>query len=170
MYDWQLPFKKSVNDLPDSWTMAKHTVVMMIFEDMMFHFTHKLLHTKHKYLPLYQLIHKRHHEFTHPISIAAENSHPIEFVFGNHYPAIIGSLILGHRCHIWTLMLWGALRILETHEAHCGYEMPWSIFRIVPFGADASYHIFHHTKNVGNYSTFMTIWDTVFNCNLDYYE
>ena len=143
---------------------------MMIFEDTMFHFSHRLLHSKSKYLPLYQLIHKRHHEFTHPISIGAENAHPIEFALGNHYPALLGSLVLGSRCHIWTLMLWGILRITESHEAHCGYEMPWSIFRIIPFAADSSYHIFHHTKNVGNYSTFMTVWDTVLNSNMDFYE
>lgn len=67
-------------------------------------------------------------------------------------------------------MNWGVLRVYETHEAHSGYEPPCSMFRIIPFGLDASYHIFHHTKNVGNYSTFMTIWDTVFNTNQDYYE
>ena len=119
---------------------------------------------------MYQMFHKVHHEFSHPISVAAENSHPVEFAFGNHYPAFVGIFLLGSKVHIWTIMNWGILRVLESHESHCGYELPWSIFRIIPFGADASYHIFHHSKNVGNYSTFMTIWDTVFNTNLDYYE
>ena len=116
------------------------------------------------------MFHKIHHEYTHPISIAGENSHPVEFALGNHYPALVGCFLLGNKLHFWTLMLWGVLRVAESHDAHCGYELPWSIFRIIPFGADATYHHFHHSKNVGNYSTFMTIWDTVFNTNTEFYE
>ena len=81
-----------------------------------------------------------------------------------------GLFILGSRCHVWTIMLWTLLRVLETHDAHSGYEFPWSIFRIIPFNSDATYHNFHHSKNVGNYSSFMTIWDTVFDSNKEFYE
>lgn len=106
----------------------------------------------------------------HPVSIASEYAHPLEFMFGNHYTSFLGLFLLGSRCHFWTLMQWGVIRVLETHDGHSGYEFPWSIFRLIPFGADGTYHIFHHTKNVGNYSSFMTIWDTIFDSNKDFYE
>ena len=67
-------------------------------------------------------------------------------------------------------MVWGGIRLIETHDGHSGYEFPWSIFRLLPFGADATYHDFHHSKNVCNYSSFMTIWDTIFDTNKDYYQ
>jgi len=157
-------------DVPDSFTMVKHFFILMMCEDFFFHLAHRLAHCKHKYFPIYQLIHKQHHEFNHPVSIASEYAHPIEFVIANFLPFFSGMLILGPKCHLWTMMQWGGFRILETHDGHSGYEFPWSIFRLIPFGTDATYHNFHHSKNVGNYSSFMTIWDTIFDSNKDYYE
>lgn len=116
------------------------------------------------------MFHKQHHKFIHTTSIASEHAHPVEHVLVNNLSWNAGPLLLGSQTHLWTLVLWGLLRHLETHEAHSGYEFPFSIFRVLPFGVDASYHSFHHSKNVGNYSTFFTIWDTVFNTNVDYYE
>ena len=89
------------------------------------------------------------------------------FVNGNSF--FFGLVILGSNLHFTTLILWTIVRGIETHDAHCGYEFPWSPFRLIPFGGDASYHDYHHTRNVGNYGTFMTIWDTVFDTNKDYY-
>lgn len=141
----------------------------MIAEDFGFHMMHRLLHCKNKRLPLYQWIHKQHHEFKYPVSIASEYCHPLEYALSNHFTSFFGLFLLGNKCHMWTLMTWGTLRVLETHEGHSGYEFPWSIFRLIPFGGDATYHFFHHTKNVGNYSSFFTIWDTVFDSNKEFY-
>lgn len=45
-----------------------------------------------------------------------------------------------------------------------------NMFRLIPFmGTNAAYHDYHHSKNVGNYSSFFTVWDTVFGRNADYY-
>ena len=41
---------------------------------------------------------------------------------------------------------------------------------MLPFETDASYHDFHHFKNVGNYGGKMTIWDSLFDMNTDYYQ
>lgn len=71
--------------------------------------------------------------------------------------------------HYATFMIWLTIRSLESHDGHSGYEFPWSPFRMIPFGADATYHNYHHSRNVGNYSSTMTIWDTILNTNKDYY-
>ena len=70
--------------------------------------------------------------------------------------------------HFGTFAVWLLVRSLETHDGHCGYEFPWSPFRMIPFGADATYHGYHHSRNVGNYASSMTIWDSIFNTNKDY--
>lgn len=142
----------------------------MLAEDLSFHFLHRLFHCKHKNLPLYQMFHKIHHEHSHPVSISAEYSHPVEYALANQFPSCLGFLLLGSKMHFWTILIWGGLKHCETHDGHSGYEFPWSIFRLIPFGSDATYHNFHHTKNVGNYSSFMTIWDTLLNSNSDFYE
>ena len=41
---------------------------------------------------------------------------------------------------------------------------------MLPFGSDYGYHVYHHSNNVGNYSSFFTLWDTVFGSNKAYYE
>lgn len=104
LYNWQLPWNFKVEDLPDAWEFSKHILFCIVCEDFGFHMTHRLLHTKHKYLPLYQMIHKQHHQFAHPISIASEYAHPLEFSFGNHYTSMIGMFILGPRMHFFTIM------------------------------------------------------------------
>ena len=80
-----------------------------------------------------------------------------------------GLFFLGKDAHFVTLMVWGSLRVIETHDSHSGYEFPWSVFRIIPFGTDSTYHSYHHSENIGNYSSFMTIWDTLFDTNKDFY-
>jgi len=71
--------------------------------------------------------------------------------------------------HVGTILTWLLIRSLESHDGHSGYEFPWSPFRMIPFGADATYHNYHHSRNVGNYSSVMTVWDSIFNTNKDYY-
>jgi sterol desaturase/sphingolipid hydroxylase (fatty acid hydroxylase superfamily) len=34
----------------------------------------------------------------------------------------------------------------------------------------AEYHNFHHSHNIGNYSSFFSVWDTVFGTNKHYFE
>lgn len=104
MYNWQIPWRMDVASLPDSWEMVRHMLILIFCEDLAFHLTHRMLHCKDKRFPLYQWIHKQHHEFMHPVSIASENAHPLEFMFGNHYTSFTGLFLLGSKCHFWTLM------------------------------------------------------------------
>lgn len=69
--------------------------------------------------------------------------------------------------------------IAESLECHSGYLFPRPISVLLgnlmvlnPFMAAtvASYHDFHHSGNVCNYSIFFTIWDTVLNSNAEYFE
>mmetsp|Transcript_2765 Transcript_2765/g.4345 ORF Transcript_2765/g.4345 Transcript_2765/m.4345 type:complete len:192 (+) Transcript_2765:530-1105(+) len=168
--DYRLPWKYKIEDIPSCWTMFKQTIFCFLIEDFCFHMAHRLVHCKAKWLPLYQWIHKQHHDFKQPYSISASYAHPIEQILANFLPNVIGALILGDSFHFVSFFVFGTLRLIETEESHSGYDFPFTIFRLIPFGTGAAYHYFHHTHNVGNYSSFFTIWDTLLDSNKDYYE
>ena len=80
-----------------------------------------------------------------------------------------------------TFMMWATFRIAETHEGHSGYNLPahvsvllLNVFKLFPpmlkVTTDAAYHDFHHSKNVGNYSSFVIIWDTIFGSNKTFFD
>jgi len=164
--NWKIENAISIEELPDSKTLFLNIVFCMICEDLTFHCTHRFLHWN----KIYPYFHKIHHAHKQPVSFAAENAHPVEFVLGNMIPLMMGGIILGPHMHMYTGLLWGVVRILETHDTHSGYEFPFSPFALIPFSATGPYHDYHHTHNVGNYSTFFTIWDTVFGSNKAYFE
>jgi len=39
-------------------------------------------------------------------SFAAQYAHPIEYIFGNAFPTMLGPNILGKRMHIVSLIIW----------------------------------------------------------------
>lgn len=87
----------------------------------------------------------------------------------NAHSFMVGTYLLGGSVHYSLLMAWAFIRALETHDKHSGYEFPWSPFGMLPFGGDATFHDFHHARNVGNYGSFFIVWDSIFNTNKDYY-
>jgi sterol desaturase/sphingolipid hydroxylase (fatty acid hydroxylase superfamily) len=79
-------------------------------------------------------------------------------------------MILGNNCHFMTYILWGVIRLGETTDGHSGYEFSWSPYRLIPFATSSAYHAFHHSHNIGNYSSFFNIWDTYFQTNKVFYQ
>jgi sterol desaturase/sphingolipid hydroxylase (fatty acid hydroxylase superfamily) len=154
-----------LEDLPDTFTLMASIAFCMICEDFGFHFAHRFLHWR----AIYPYVHKLHHTYVTTITIAAEYSHPIEYVFGVLVPGGLGALILGENMHFSTFLLWATVRICESLDGHSGYEFSWSPYRLIPFSSSASYHNFHHSHNVGNYSSFFSFWDTIFGTNKTYY-
>lgn len=137
----------------------------IVCEDFCFYWSHRLLHTSF----LYKRIHKQHHEFNVSISIAAEYAHPVEYLLGNSLPVALGPMIYGQsRIHIVTWFTWVFIRTLNTGEGHSGLNFPWSPFRVVPFSSTSTFHDYHHYKNVGNYGSFLIVWDTLFGTHRTY--
>ena len=156
----------AVEDLPDAQTLFLSLLFFMLVEDFVFYMTHRLLHWR----VIYPYIHKMHHSHASVVGIGAEYAHPIEFIFGNMLPTIVGPALLGYKCHLVTLLAWYVVRFTENLDAHSGYDFSWSPFRLIPLSGGADYHDFHHAANVGNYSSLFSIWDTVWNTNSAYYE
>ena len=147
---------------------------------------HRMMHTKYAY----QWIHRVHHEFNakeSTVAIASETVHPVEFVVTNLIPFSAGPTLLGvHQATLFReflqpclcvsvclllsmpvtcvplrLSVWILVRIGETIDAHCGYDFPWTPYRILPYSGAASDHVIHHSKNRGNFGAFFCLWDHI---------
>lgn len=137
-----------------------------MIEDAAFTTTHRIFH-----IPFfYKRFHKIHHTYTYSVGICAEYCHPVEFIFGNSIPFIIPCWILGRRMHAYTYLLWGTYRIANTVIGHSGYDFPLNFSELLPFTSSTTYHDYHHSANVGNYSGAFILWDTVFNWNKDFFK
>ena len=166
LFDLPIPFDMTLEGLPDANKMCLQIFFCILMEDLTFHCSHRMLHLKQ----IYPYIHKIHHEHKSTFCFAAQYAHPLEFVFGNLLPAAVGPLLFGNRIHFVTTFTWYIFRFVESAEAHSGYEFSWSPFRVLPFSSDYAYHAYHHSHNIGNYSSFFTVWDTVFGSNKVYYK
>lgn len=154
------------NLFPSTIQLISQITFFMIMEDTVFYWIHRLLHSR----KLYGWIHKKHHEYKVTVGIASEYAHPVEFVLGNIIPASIGATLLGSKCHMFTWWMWLIVRVWETVDGHCGYDFSWSPFRLLPLSGSANYHDFHHSHNIGNFSSFFTYWDSICGTNTFYYR
>jgi len=132
-----------------------HLAVALVVEDTMFYFTHRGLHEY-----LYKSIHSWHHEYTSVIALSSEHAHPVEFALGNLLPVITGPLLM--RSHMFTLWAFVFLRVVVSHDEHCGFNLPWSPVRILPFGSSANAHAWHHRYFDGMYASQFSFWDSIF--------
>lgn len=131
-------------------------------EDALFYAGHRLLHSSQL---LYVNVHKFHHGWVQTSSVAAEATHPLEFVLCNVVPFAAGPLLLG--AHLATLYVWTVWRVLETIAHHSGYELPTSMFTLLPFQGDARAHDLHHARGgsvfpaSGNFASFFAHFDVL---------
>lgn len=134
--------------------------------DFFFHMNHRLFHTSF----FYKRFHKIHHRYKVTLFCATTYCHPVEMVICNLIPAGIGPMLLGAQMHVTAVMGYFLLAALGAIIDHCGYEFTFSPFRMVPFSCHYGYHVFHHSHNVGNYSTVWHLWDTLLSSNSEYWQ
>lgn len=156
----------SLEELPGFKKMLATIVFAMLLEDFGFWAMHKLFHVQ----PLYNWIHKVHHDHYTPFNVSTEHQHPFDFIFGSLLPGSLATIILQKKMHIVCMLIWTLLRVTESCYAHCGYEIPWTPYRLFPFMVASRYHDFHHSHNLGNYASRFIFWDLVFGDNIHYYQ
>jgi sterol desaturase/sphingolipid hydroxylase (fatty acid hydroxylase superfamily) len=142
--------------VPDAWTILKQFALFIVINDTIFYWSHRLLH----HPAIYKYVHKKHHEFKVTIGIAAMYAHPLEVILSNTLPTVGGALLVGAHPVVWFLWLW--LRMVETVDAHSGYQLPFSPFHLLAsVQGGAERHDFHHSHNVGNFGSFFIFWDWI---------
>ncbi len=134
-----------------------------LLEDFFFYWIHRLIH-----VPGLYWIHKKHHKIFNTIHISCVYTHWIEFVLGVAFPLLSGFMVFQEKFHIISLAGVILFRMVETHESHGGYEFKYTPFLIFPYMSDTAYHNYHHLKNIGNYSTYWILWDSMFGTNKTY--
>jgi hypothetical protein len=156
-----------LDKFPSTLSIALHMLLFIALEDILFYIGHRTLHS----IPfLYLNVHKLHHRWVQQVSIAAEATHPIEFVLSNVIPFAAGPLLSG--AHLSLLYIWTIYRVFETISHHSGYELPTDMFAIFSMQGDTLAHDLHHSKGgglsnrSGNYGSMSQFWDYLFNTQL----
>lgn len=131
------------------------TTKFIVVLDFLFYVQHYCMHTKW----MYKHIHFEHHLFRQTFPLASEAGHYIDSL-------TLGVCILlsAYFVNPKTIQsIYTSIAILRWHsvESHCGYDLG---FYRLSFGllSSSPVHATHHTRVVGNYGTFFTIWDRLF--------
>ncbi|CAN6598749.1 C-4 methylsterol oxidase Erg25p [Trichomonascus vanleenenianus] len=138
-------------------TIAWHLAIFFVLEDTWHYWGHRALHSK----LLYKRVHKMHHKYAAPFGLTAEYAHPVEVAFtglGTVGSPLLVSYLFGEM-HLFTVLLWIMMRLLQAVDSHSGYDFPWSLRHFLPFWAGADHHDDHHKYFTGNYASSFRWWD-----------
>lgn len=171
------------------WTRIARDVALTIpLTETFFYFSHRLLHSHALKIPgvgkfnLYKTFHSIHHSFTSPTGLAAQYSHPLEWVLSIWLPVFVAGWLVG-------TSLEGVLATLAVVEAgsvklHGGWD--WEVSGVGEVEGEkgelggrgrsregmegkkrltgARRHDRHHEKGgkAGGFGTFWWGWDWVF--------
>ena len=110
---------------------------------------------------LYQRIHQVHHHNQIPFALAAQDASSAELL-SLLLLALSSAWVVGS--HPLSEVLFHLINSWLAVEDHCGYDLPWSLHRLLPcLGlGGAPYHQAHHRLYRGNYAPYFTHWDRVF--------
>jgi methylsterol monooxygenase/4-alpha-methyl-delta7-sterol-4alpha-methyl oxidase len=126
---WQISMNTEESQIPGPFRIAMHIVFGMMVEDFVFHIMHKVHHIK----ILYPYMHKVHHKYNESVSWATEYEHPIAYVTTTVLATSAHLVFLTPNMHLAEILCWVWIRTFEGLEGHCGYEFPFSPFRMLPF-------------------------------------
>jgi len=142
-----------------SWTsplaIVGLTIAFVLFDDCVFSWCHRALHTK----TLYRRFHLTHHRSVDVNPLTAFSFHPLE-AFVNSWPGLILGLTVDAPFAAFSWFAWASL--LDNLLGHNGFEWAPRWWHRVPFigsKAPSMHHNLHHEKVRGNYGLYFTFWD-----------
>jgi fatty acid hydroxylase domain-containing protein 2 len=141
-----LPWRTGVRASPELPSLLEVVVtfgIALVVEEPLFYYSHKLLHWR----VLYKRIHKMHHAYHAPHSLASLYAHPLEALFCNLLAMNLPLFICNF--HLLTCFVAIVLGWASSLVGHCGYEIP-VLSWMVPKG---NFHDLHHEHSTGNYGT-----------------
>jgi sterol desaturase/sphingolipid hydroxylase (fatty acid hydroxylase superfamily) len=74
------------------------------------------------------------------------------------------------KVHFFTFIMWEFYKVANSFDAHSAYVLPWFPTRLIPFHYDSSYHEFHHSRNIGNFSTSFYLYELIFGFNKLFFD
>jgi sterol desaturase/sphingolipid hydroxylase (fatty acid hydroxylase superfamily) len=125
-----------------SWHLIWQLPLALNITDGLLYYTHRLFHT----IPfLYKRIHSQHHQWAVPVGVSALDTHPVEHVFVNLMPVIVGILLV--HANVLGCSLYIILATLNTVAAHSGFKYITDI------------HDLHHLHLTVNFGTGWSVFD-----------
>jgi lathosterol oxidase len=132
-------------------------VLMMVFHDTYFYWTHWLMHRK----SIYRWVHKTHHLSTNPSPWAAMAFHPLEAFVSALVVVFIAFLFPFHPLALGLFLLF---MMVYNVYGHLGYELYPNGFSKSAFGkwinTSVNHNLHHQTFN-GNYGLYFLFWDRI---------
>lgn len=135
--------------------LAGSIVLLAIFHDFYFYWTHRLMH----HPKLFRLFHAVHHRSVNPTPFTAYAFHPAEAAVNYMAVPIFCAIAPMHdiatMIYMWVMIVRNAL-------GHSGYElMPkgWTRNPLLNWSTTITHHDMHHEKMTGNYALYFTWWD-----------
>ncbi|KPP61074.1 Cholesterol 25-hydroxylase-like protein 1, member 1-like [Scleropages formosus] len=130
---------------------------MLLFDTQYFiwHMVH------HKNRQLYKWVHAIHHDYVAPFSWSTQHLSPIELMTVGFWSNLDPIML---QCHPLTTWFTTVVSIWMSVEDHIGYDLPWALNHLVPFGlyGGAPAHDIHHQKPNSNFAPFFSHWDRIF--------
>ncbi|XP_030060684.1 cholesterol 25-hydroxylase [Microcaecilia unicolor] len=129
---------------------------------LLFDFQSFVWHVVHHRIPwLYKTFHKLHHKHTSTSVLVTHYSSAWETLSLGFFAGVCPIVM---KCHPMTEMIFFIVNIWLSVEDHSGYEFPWSLHKLVPFGlcGGPPHHDIHHMKFRSNYAPYFTHWDRLF--------
>ncbi|KAL7514627.1 hypothetical protein ACHAXN_012637 [Cyclotella atomus] len=146
------------------WKLTYKTIKLdlALVHEFFFYWTHRVFHM---YPQLYKY-HKVHHEYKQNNVLASQYFHPIDFILSIGGPAILTTVIV--QPHSITQFQFGLWILCANFDDHLGYAFPWSPVRWFPLAPATDCHEFHHSVNMGCYSSKLILWDVIFGTDQAY--
>ncbi|KAK1803296.1 hypothetical protein P4O66_004081 [Electrophorus voltai] len=126
---------------------------------VLFDFQYYLWHVLHHRISwLYSTFHAIHHQYRQPFSLVTQYLSAWE-LFSVGLWTTVDPVLLG--CHCLTGWAFMIFNVWVSAEDHCGYDFPWALHRLVPFGlwGGVQRHDIHHLQPGTNFAPFFTHWD-----------
>ncbi|MEO8794718.1 MAG: sterol desaturase family protein [Daejeonella sp.] len=130
-------------------------LLMMLFHDMYFYWTHRLLHQP----GWYQKIHTVHHLSSNPSPFTSLSFHPVEAVIQAAVLPIMFMIIPAHPLAMFSFLIY---MVYKNVHGHAGYEFTTQVHREKVLNRPLNYSIYHnwhHLKSRDNYGLYFTLWD-----------
>jgi Delta7-sterol 5-desaturase len=141
-------------------------VVMILFHDFYFYWTHRLMHHRR----LFKYIHKVHHDSTNPTPWAAYSFHPFEAII---QAMVLPIILIIMPIHSTVVFLFTTYMILQNVRGHLGFEMLPKRFlkaKLFNWNLTTVHHNMHHQYFNCNYGLYFSWWDKWMNSNHKKYE
>jgi Delta7-sterol 5-desaturase len=139
--------------------------IMLVLNDTVFYWVHRLLHIK----KLYPLVHNEHHKSVTVNPFTSLSFHVIEAILLTMWIVPVSLIMPIYAPALGLLQLYG---LWDNIKGHMGYELFPSWFNRSPlrFLTTSTYHDLHHTKFRGNYALHFRWWDWIMGTENPAYE